>query len=114
MTTTNRPRRSPESAGPPPAEGSRHARPPAAAWISWVALALMTTGSVASLRPAPTMAGYGLAAVFLYLVPALVFLLPTSLVSAELASGWPAGSTTGSRSGSPSRPASWPSGASSR
>ena len=28
---------------------------------------------------------------FLYLVPALVFLLPTSLVSAELASGWSGG-----------------------
>ncbi|WP_084477514.1 APC family permease [Actinokineospora enzanensis] len=60
-------------------------------WISWVALALMTTSSVASLRPAPTMAVYGLACVFLYLVPALVFLLPTSLVSAELASGWTGG-----------------------
>jgi hypothetical protein len=34
---------------------------PAIAWISWVALALMTTSSVASLRPAPTMAVYGLA-----------------------------------------------------
>ena len=64
---------------------------PAAAWISWVALALMTTSSVASLRPSPTMAVYGLACVFLYLVPALVFLLPTSLVSAELASGWTGG-----------------------
>jgi hypothetical protein len=40
----------------------------------------MTTSSVASLRPSPTMAVYGLACVFLYLVPALVFLLPTSLV----------------------------------
>ncbi len=30
---------------------------------------------------------YGLACVFLYLLPAVVFLLPTSLVSAELASG---------------------------
>jgi amino acid transporter len=60
-------------------------------WISWVALALMTTSSVASLRPSPTMAVYGLACVFLYLVPALVFLLPTSLVSAELASGWQGG-----------------------
>jgi amino acid transporter len=60
-------------------------------WISWVALALMTTSSVASLRPSPTMAVYGLACVFLYLVPALVFLLPTSLVSAELASGWEGG-----------------------
>jgi glutamate:GABA antiporter len=56
-----------------------------------VALALMTTSSVASLRPSPTMAVYGLACVFLYLVPALVFLLPTSLVSAELASGWSGG-----------------------
>jgi glutamate:GABA antiporter len=61
------------------------------AFISWVALALMTTSSVASLRPSPTMAVYGLACVFLYLVPALVFLLPTSLVSAELASGWDGG-----------------------
>jgi amino acid transporter len=64
---------------------------PAITWISWVALALMTTSSVASLRPAPTMAVYGLAAVFLYLIPAIVFLLPTSLVSAELASGWEGG-----------------------
>jgi glutamate:GABA antiporter len=60
-------------------------------YISWVALALMTTSSVASLRPSPTMAVYGLACIFLYLVPALVFLLPTSLVSAELASGWQGG-----------------------
>ncbi len=66
-------------------------RAPATVWISWVALALMTTSSVASLRPAPTMAVYGLACVFLYLVPAIVFLLPTSLVSAELASGWSGG-----------------------
>lgn len=66
-------------------------RAPATAYISWVALALMTTSSVASLRSAPTMAVYGLAAVFLYIVPAIVFLLPTSLVSAELASGWDGG-----------------------
>ena len=57
-------------------------------WISWVALAMMTTSLVASLRAAPTMAVYGLACVFPYLLPAVVFLLPTSLVSAELASGW--------------------------
>jgi amino acid transporter len=65
--------------------------PPRVVFISWLALALMTTSSVASLRPSPTMAVYGLAAVFLYLVPAVVFLLPTSLVSAELASGWKGG-----------------------
>ena len=67
------------------------AKAPAVAYISWIALALMTTSSVASLRPSPTMAVYGLACVFLYLIPALVFLLPTSLVSAELASGWRGG-----------------------
>ncbi|MFF0410424.1 APC family permease [Kitasatospora sp. NPDC004745] len=59
--------------------------------ITWLTLALMTTSSVASLRAAPTMAVYGLACVFLYLLPAVVFLLPTALVSAELASGWNGG-----------------------
>jgi putative glutamate/gamma-aminobutyrate antiporter len=62
-----------------------------AKYISWIAVALMTTGSVASLRAAPSMAVYGLAAVFLYIVPAIVFLLPTALVSAELASGYKGG-----------------------
>ena len=75
----------------PPAETAARTRAPAASWISWIALALMTTSSVASLRPSPTMAVYGLACVFLYLIPAIVFLLPTSLVSAELASGWEGG-----------------------
>jgi amino acid transporter len=60
-------------------------------FITWVTLALMTTASVASLRSAPTMAVYGLACVFLYVVPAIVFLLPQSLVAAELASGWSGG-----------------------
>ncbi|GIM95953.1 APC family permease [Paractinoplanes toevensis] len=66
-------------------------RPRPVHYISWIALALMTTSSVASLRAAPTMAVYGLACIFLYIVPAIVFLLPTSLVSAELASGWTGG-----------------------
>jgi amino acid transporter len=60
-------------------------------FIAWTALAFMTTSSVASLRPAPTMALYGLACIFLYLVPGVVFLVPTALVSAELASGWTGG-----------------------
>ena len=58
-------------------------------YITWLTLAFMTTASVASLRSAPTMAVYGLACVFLYGVAAIVFLVPTALVSAELASGWP-------------------------
>lgn len=64
---------------------------PATSYITWTALALMTVSSVASLRPAPTMAVYGLACVFLYVLPAIVFLVPTALVSAELASGWSGG-----------------------
>jgi len=72
-------------------ETTAAAKPRAIHYISWIALALMTTSSVASLRAAPTMAVYGLACIFLYIVPAIVFLLPTSLVSAELASGWTGG-----------------------
>jgi len=60
-------------------------------YITWLTLAFMTTASVASLRSAPTMAVYGLACVFLYIVPAIVFLLPQALVAAELASGWSGG-----------------------
>ena len=60
-------------------------------YMTWLTLAFMTTSSVASLRSAPTMAVYGLTAVFLYVVPAIIFLLPQSLVAAELASGWKGG-----------------------
>ena len=64
---------------------------PKPTYITWVTLAFMTTASVASLRSAPTMAVYGLTCVFLYIVPAIIFLLPQSLVAAELASGWTGG-----------------------
>jgi hypothetical protein len=64
---------------------------PKPTYITWLTLAFMTTASVASLRSAPTMAVYGLTCVFLYIVPAIVFLLPQALVAAELASGWSGG-----------------------
>jgi len=70
---------------------ARAAVTPRPSYIAWTALALMTVSSVASLRPAPTMAVYGLACVFLYVLPAILFLIPTALVSAELASGWSGG-----------------------
>lgn len=60
-------------------------------FIAWTALAFMTVSSVASLRPAPTMAVYGLSSVFLYAFAAIVFMIPTALVAAELASGWNGG-----------------------
>ena len=60
-------------------------------FITWPALAMLTVGSVGYLGSAPALAVFGLASVFLYVLPALVFLLPVSLVAAELASGWPGG-----------------------
>jgi glutamate:GABA antiporter len=67
------------------------AQPQARRLINWTALALVTVGSVGYLGSAPTLSVFGLASVFLYVVPALVFLLPVSLVAAELASAWPGG-----------------------
>jgi glutamate:GABA antiporter len=61
------------------------------ATLSWLAMALLTLGSVGDLGAAPATAVLGLASVVLYVVPAIVFLLPASLVSAELASGWTGG-----------------------
>jgi hypothetical protein len=59
--------------------------------ISWTALALLTVGSVGYLGSAPALSVFGLASVFLYVLPGFVFLVPVSLVAAELASGWPGG-----------------------
>jgi glutamate:GABA antiporter len=52
---------------------------------------MMTVGSVGYLGSAPATTVLGLASVFLYVLPAFVFLVPVSLVAAELASGWPDG-----------------------
>jgi glutamate:GABA antiporter len=59
--------------------------------ITWVALAFITVGSVGNLGSTPPLAVLGLASVSLYILPAILFLLPVSLVAAELASGWPGG-----------------------
>ena len=102
-----------------PADPSAVAKPVRASvakptYITWMTLAFMTTASVASLRSAPTMAVYGLTCVFLYLVPAIIFLLPQSLVAAELASGWTGGVFRWVSEGMSPRWASSPCGASSR
>ena len=81
----------PEPPDPPPAK--RRTRTPSGsrATLSWLAMALLTLGSVGDLGAAPATAVLGLAAVAVYVLPAIVFLLPASLVSAELASGWKGG-----------------------
>ncbi|MFH1150771.1 MAG: APC family permease [Actinomycetota bacterium] len=60
-------------------------------YLTWTTVAFMTVACVASVRNTPSMAMYGWAAIFMYLLPAIVFLIPTSLVAAELASGWDGG-----------------------
>jgi amino acid transporter len=67
------------------------AKPAARSLITWPALAMMTVASVGYLGSAPATAVLGLASVFLYVLPAFVFLVPVSLVAAELASGWQGG-----------------------
>ncbi len=48
-------------------------------------LAIMNVTAVVSLRGLPAEAVYGLSSAFYYLFAAIVFLIPTSLVAAELA-----------------------------
>jgi amino acid transporter len=59
--------------------------------MAWPALAMMTVGTVGYLGSAPATSVFGLPSVFLYVLPAFVFLVPVSLVAAELASGWQGG-----------------------
>ena len=53
--------------------------------IAWPALAMMMVASVGSIAQLSDSATFGLGAVTVYLIPAVLFLLPVGLVSAELA-----------------------------
>ena len=52
-------------------------------------LAMLNVAIICSLRGLPVMAKEGAALVFYYVAAALFFLIPISLVTAELATGWP-------------------------
>lgn len=52
-------------------------------------LAMINVSLILTLRGLPTMAEYGLSLVFYLLLAAIIFFIPTALVSAELATGWP-------------------------
>ncbi len=54
-------------------------------------LAMMNIAVIMSLRGLPLMAKEGMSMFFYILFAGIVFLIPTSLVSAELATGWPEG-----------------------
>ena len=59
--------------------------------LSVFQIAVMTTISVASLRTLPPMAEEGRASILMYIIPAILFLVPTSLVSAEFATTYKGG-----------------------
>ena len=53
------------------------------------ALALINVAAVLSLRNFAELAIYGWSSIFWYLLGTITFLIPTSLIGAELATGWP-------------------------
>ncbi|EBY2669717.1 amino acid permease [Salmonella enterica subsp. enterica serovar Newport] len=57
--------------------------------LSIATLAIMNVVAVVSLRGLPAEAEYGLSSIFYYIFAAVFFLIPVSLVAAELATGWP-------------------------
>jgi len=59
--------------------------------VAWPALAMLMVASVGSIAQLSDSASFGLGAVTVYLIPALLFLLPVGLVSAELATSHPGG-----------------------
>ena len=69
--------------GGPPTSGDVGRTP--ISLIAWPALAMMMVASVGSIAQLSDSATFGLGAVTVYLLPALLFLLPVGLVSAELA-----------------------------
>lgn len=52
-------------------------------------LAMINVAAVSSVRNWPTIAEYGFSSLFFLLLAILIFFVPVSMVSAELATGWP-------------------------
>jgi putative glutamate/gamma-aminobutyrate antiporter len=57
--------------------------------LSVFMLAMINLAAMGSIRSWPSIAEYGFSSLFLLLFAAIVFFIPSSLVSAELATGWP-------------------------
>ena len=68
---------------------SKSASPAQTVKLGIITLAIMNVVAVVSLRGLPAEAEYGLSSIFYYLFAAVFFLIPVSLVAAELATGWP-------------------------
>lgn len=57
--------------------------------LTLVSLVLLIVGAVDSIRNLPVTALFGTTLIFFFLISALIFLIPSALISAELASAWP-------------------------
>ncbi|MFH1877515.1 MAG: amino acid permease [Candidatus Omnitrophota bacterium] len=57
--------------------------------IGFFVLAMLNVAIICTLRGLPVMAKEGFALIFYYAAAAVLFLIPVSLVTAELATGWP-------------------------
>jgi len=54
-----------------------------------ISLAMMSVTGIFTIRTLPLMAAYGTAAIFYYILAALIFFIPSAFMCAELATGWP-------------------------
>jgi glutamate:GABA antiporter len=57
--------------------------------IAVFTLAMINMAAIGSVKNWPTIAEYGFSSIFYYLLAAIIFFIPTALVAAELATGWP-------------------------
>lgn len=57
--------------------------------ITVFTLAMINIAAVSSVRNWPTIAEYGASSLFFFALAAFIFFIPVSMVSAELATGWP-------------------------
>jgi glutamate:GABA antiporter len=57
--------------------------------ITVFTLAMINLAAIGSVKNWPTIAEYGFSSLFFFLLAALIFFIPTALISAELATGWP-------------------------
>ncbi|MDR2738109.1 MAG: APC family permease [Puniceicoccales bacterium] len=62
-----------------------------AGYLGIFSLVMINFAAIANVRTLPSVAPYGLSMLFFYFVATLCFLIPSALVSAELASGFPEG-----------------------
>lgn len=73
------------------AEGGDEVEGPTASKLGWVTMGFMAMAATGSIAQLSASAEYGLGAVTLYLLPALLFLLPVAVIASELGTTWDGG-----------------------